>query len=335
MTRKLTFLCLLLTSLISCSRQQALLPISVIPQTVEVEFKKGSFKFDPNTKLIYQDEILNFPVQYAAKLWEPILGPTLKIEKVNDFEGKKSIILNLFENEEPKIGDEGYVLEINPEKVILSANTPAGILYGIQTITQLMDSEKAGIMPACKIIDYPRFAYRGMHLDVSRHFMPIRFIYKMMDYMAMHKLNVFHWHLVDDQGWRLEIKKYPKLTGVGAWRVDMSHLDWNERPLINDPENATYGGFYTQDEVRALVAYAAERNITVMPEIEMPAHVMSALAAYPEFSCTGENLGVPPGGVWPITHIYCAGKDETFQFLEDVLTEVMELFPSDLSLIHI
>jgi hexosaminidase len=151
----------------------------------------------------------------------------------------------------------------------------------------------------------------------------------MMDYMAMHKLNIFHWHLVDDQGWRLEIKKYPKLTEVGAWRVDMSHLHWNERPLINDPDNATYGGFYTQEEVKALVAYAADRNISVMPEIEMPAHVMSALAAYPEFSCTGEKLGVPPGGVWPITHIYCAGKDETFTFLENVLLEVIEMFPSE------
>jgi len=140
--------------------------------------------------------------------------------------------------------------------------------------------------------------------------------------------------LVDDQGWRLEIKKYPKLTEIGAWRANLSERHWNDRPLeAANGKPATYGGYYTQDEVKAVVAYAAERNITVMPEIEMPAHVMSALAAYPELSCTGENLGVPPGGVWPITHIYCAGNDETFKFIEDVLIEVMELFPSEF--IHI
>ena len=142
-------------------------------------------------------------------------------------------------------------------------------------------------------------------------------------------MNIFHWHLVDDQGWRLEIKKYPKLTEIGAWRVDMEDLDWDARPTRKPQKgDKLYGGFYTQDEVRAVVTYAAERNITIVPEIEMPAHVMSALSAYPEYSCNGIDLGVPSGGVWPITQIYCAGNDETFQFLEDVLSEVMELFPS-------
>jgi hexosaminidase len=331
MNRKLriTLLCLLTTALIGCSEEQAHLPISIIPQPVEAKLTKGSFRIDTDTKLIYQDERLNFPVQYAAALWEAILGYKPEIRQIKESESDNSIFLIIFKNPENQIGDEGYILEVKPEKVILSANTPAGILYGIQTITQMMDSEIPGILPACQVIDYPRFAYRGMHLDVSRHFMPIEFIYKMMDYMAMHKLNKFHWHLVDDQGWRLEIKKYPKLTEVGAWRVDMPHLHWNDRPLLNDPVNATYGGFYTQEEVRVLVEYAAARNITVIPEIEMPAHVMSALAAYPEFSCTGENLGVPIGGVWPITHIYCAGNDETFSFLKNVLLEVMELFPSE------
>jgi hexosaminidase len=320
--------CCFIFALTGCETNQEQ-QINVIPLPAEVQFHKGGFYFNPNSKLTYFGESLKFSAEYAAALWEPILGYNPEIIQAEGFKRNNSIILSILQTPDTVIGDEGYILEIKPEKVVLTANTPAGILYGIQTITQLMDSEKAGIMPACKIIDYPRFAYRGMHLDVSRHFMPIGFIYKIMDYMAMHKLNVFHWHLIDDQGWRLEFKKYPKLTEVGAWRVDMSHLRWNERPLVNDPENATYGGFYTQDEVRALVAYASERNITIMPEIEMPAHVMSALAAYPEFSCTGENLGVPPGGVWPITHIYCAGNDETFTFLENVLLEVMEIFPSE------
>jgi hexosaminidase len=328
-TLRLLLYCYLITSFIACKNHQQNSQTSIIPQPVEIKLKKGNFNFNPNTKLIFEKESLSFPAQYAAASWEPILGYKPEVEQTIGSESNNSIIFRIFENPETEIGNEGYILEINPEKVVLSANSPAGILYGIQTITQLMDSENTGVLPSRLIKDYPRFAWRGLHLDVSRHFMPIEFIYKMMDYMATHKLNVFHWHLVDDQGWRFEIKKYPKLTEVGAWRVDMSHLHWNERPLINDAENASYGGFYTQDEVSALVDYAADRKITVVPEIEMPAHVMSALAAYPEFSCTGENLGVPPGGVWPITHIYCAGNDETFTFLENVLLEVMEMFPSE------
>ncbi|MBE0662248.1 MAG: family 20 glycosylhydrolase [Bacteroidales bacterium] len=328
-TLRLFFYCYLITSFITCKNHQQNFQTSIIPQPVEIRFNKGTFNFNQDTKLICEDKSLDFSAQYAAALWEPIHGYKPDVEQKIGSESKNSIAFRLLENPEMEIGNEGYILEINSEKAVLSANTPAGILYGIQTITQLMDSENIRVLPSCFIKDYPRFAWRGLHLDVSRHFMPLEFMYKLMDYMAMHKLNVFHWHLVDDQGWRLEIKKYPKLTGVGAWRVDMLHLHWNERPLINDTENASYGGFYTQDEIRALVAYADERNITVVPEIEMPAHVMSALAAYPELSCTGENLGVPPGGVWPITHIYCAGKDETFTFLENVLLEVMDLFPSE------
>ena len=141
-------------------------------------------------------------------------------------------------------------------------------------------------------------------------------------------MNVFHWHLTDDQGWRIEIKKYPKLTEVGAWRVDREDQPWNARPAQKEGEPATYGGFYTQDEVREIVAYAAARGITVVPEIEMPGHCQSALAAYPQLSCTGGPFTVPPGGVWPITDVYCPGNDETFTFLQDVLDEVIPLFPS-------
>ena len=332
-TLRLFLYCCLITTFFACQKHQQNSQASIIPQPVEIRFNKGTFNFNQDTKLICEDKSLDFSAQYAAALWETILGYKPDVEQKIGSESKNFIVFRLLENPEMEIGNEGYILEINPEKAVLSANTLAGILYGIQTITQLMDTQNTGVLPSCLIKDYPRFAWRGLHLDVSRHFMPIEFIYKMMDYMAIHKLNIFHWHLVDDQGWRLEIKKYPKLTEIGAWRVDMSHLHWNERPLINDAENASYGGFYTQDEVSALVVYAADRNITVVPEIEMPAHVMSALAAYPEFSCTGENLGVPPGGVWPITHIYCAGKEETFTFLENVLLEVIEMFPSEF--IHI
>lgn len=300
--------------------------ISIIPQPVKVEVQKGKFTFTPTTQLVFADTQLEFIAGYAASLWEPYLGYVVETRQTDDFTTQNTVVLKIGEIE--TTNEEGYRLIITKDNIEISANTPAGVHYGIQTLYQLISSGKNGKVACVSITDYPRFAHRGMHLDVSRHFMPIDFIYRTLDYMAMHKLNRFHWHLTDDQGWRLEIKKHPKLTEIGAWRVDMEDRHWNDRPLVNDPENATYGGFYTQEQVREVVEYAAQRNIIVMPEIEMPAHAMAALAAYPELSCTGENLGTPPGGVWPITHIFCAGNDRVFDFIEDVLIEVMDLFPS-------
>ncbi|MCJ7680071.1 MAG: family 20 glycosylhydrolase, partial [Candidatus Aminicenantes bacterium] len=229
-------------------------------------------------------------------------------------------------------------LTVQPDRIDLKAYKPAGLFYAVQTLLQLMPpavyqpstaSKKIKIrIPCVEIKDRPRFGWRGLMLDVSRHFFPTEFIYRFIDFLAMHKLNTFHWHLVDDQGWRIEIKKYPKLTEVGAWRVDRESSHWNAREPQNPGEKATYGGFYTQDEIRDIVSYATNRHITIIPEIEMPGHTTAALAAYPEYSCSGGPFSVLPGGVWPITDIFCAGKEETFFFLEDILTEVMDLFPS-------
>jgi hexosaminidase len=233
---------------------------------------------------------------------------------------------------------EEYELQVTQRGVHLSAGTPAALFRGVQTLRQLMPPAIEGetvvsgmkwTIPCVTVRDYPRFEWRGMHLDVSRHFFDVEFIKRYIDILALHKMNVFHWHLVDDQGWRIEIKKYPLLTEVGAWRVDREDQPWNSREPQKPGEKATYGGFYTHEEIKEIVAYAAERYITVVPEIEMPAHVGSALTAYPEYSCTGGPFTVPPGGVWPITDIYCAGKEETFAFLEDILSEVMDLFPSE------
>jgi hexosaminidase len=162
---------------------------------------------------------------------------------------------------------------------------------------------------------------------VSRHFFPPSFIRRLIDILALHKMNVFHWHLTDDQGWRIEIRKYPKLTAIGSWRADREGIDWNLCQPQREGEPATYGGFYTQDEIREIVRYAAERNVTVVPEIEMPAHTTAALAAYPQYSCTGGPFHVTTGALWPITDIFCAGNDSTFEFLENILTEVFDLFP--------
>lgn len=331
---------ILLTALIlmalffGCKTGSDLKQLDLIPLPVKAELCRGSFQLLSETKIVYNDDQLATTAKYASDLLNVRVSVISDDQVSAKLEQNKDMIrLSLLAIYDNILGDEGYHLAVEPGGISISANRPAGVFYGIQTLHQLKDSNADGRISCVRITDYPRFAYRGLHLDVSRHFMPIEFIYQYIDYMAMHKLNVFHWHLIDDQGWRLEIRKYPKLTEVGAWRVDMPDLHWDQRPLVNDPANATYGGYYTQDEIRDVVAYAAERHINVMPEIEMPAHVMSALAAYPEYSCTGENLGVPPGGVWPITHIYCAGNDATFDFLEDVLLETMELFP--FAFIHI
>jgi hexosaminidase len=309
--------------------------LNVIPQPVEVHYNKGTFHFTPRTRLSFNtlDKDLAEVIELSRELIKGALGfePVLVDEKETEPAG--NLIIHLNSPVDPYIKTEGYKLHIKNDRIFLNANTPTGVFYGFQTLWQLLTAAEGNKLPAVEIVDYPRFAWRGLHLDVSRHFMPAEFIYKYIDYIAMHKMNVFHWHLVDDQGWRIEIEQYPKLTEVGAWRVDREQQHWNSREPARKGEEATYGGFYTQKQIKDIVAYAQERKVTIVPEIEMPAHVMSALAAYPEYSCTGENMGVPPGGVWPITQIYCAGNDSTFIFLENILTEVMNLFPS--TFIHV
>lgn len=309
--------------------------VDVIPLPAEMTEKEGSFLISPETRILF--DASNKELSEVVELSSHLLAKALSFEPVVAEPGstnpKGNILVQLNSPFDPDIKTEGYKLSIQDDRIFLNANTTAGIFYGFQTLWQMLTAEPGNRLSCVEITDYPRFAWRGLHLDVSRHFMPVEFIYKYIDYIALHKMNVFHWHLVDDQGWRIEIKKYPKLTEVGAWRVDREDRHWDIRPLAQKGEKATYGGFYTQQQVKDIVAYAQKRQVTIVPEIEMPAHVMSALAAYPEYSCNGKNLGVAPGGVWPITQIYCAGNDATFGFLEEILSEVMELFPS--TFIHI
>jgi hexosaminidase len=316
---------------ISCNSQKPG-EIAVIPLPVQMEQKPGYFRLQPSSEIGYTGGIQAESIAgLLAEIMRPSTGFGLEIT------GGSKADINLILDTSLVMKPEEYTLTVGRKRVTLTSDTPAGLFRGMQTIRQLLppeiesDTVTGGvrwIMPCVTITDYPRFAWRGMHLDVSRHFFDVDFIKHYIDILAMHKLNVFHWHLVDDQGWRIEIKKYPRLTEVGAWRVDRETLPWDSRPPQAPGEKATYGGFYTQDQIREIVAYAAERYITVVPEIEMPAHVGSAMAAYPEYSCTGGPFTVPPGGVWPITDIYCAGKEGTFTVLGDVLTEVMDLFPS-------
>lgn len=240
-------------------------------------------------------------------------------------------------DKQSNISAEGYQLRIRPQGIQLIARSEQGLFYGLQTLSQLcvQARQRSQIinLPLVDIDDYPRYGYRGMHLDVSRHFFPISFVKKYIDLLAQYKLNTFHWHLTDDQGWRIEIKKYPKLTQIGAYRSQTVIGNYHDRfPQWFDGQ--PHGGFYSQAEVKEILDYARARFITVIPEIEMPGHSQAALAAYPELACGDQPGPFKVGETWGIIpDVYCAGKENTFQFLEDVLSEVMELFPS--TYIHI
>ncbi|OZI09012.1 beta-hexosaminidase [Siphonobacter sp. BAB-5385] len=236
---------------------------------------------------------------------------------------KAAIQLKLDSTQVPQ--KEGYQLRIHPKGVEITGHDPAGLFYGVQSFVQLLHQSKNLRIPASQIIDYPRFSYRGMHLDVSRHWFQVPFIKKYIDLLAQYKFNTFHWHLTDDQGWRIEIKRYPELQKVAAYRKET--LMGHKRELPHRFDGKKYGGYYTQEEVREVVRYAAQRHITVIPEIEMPGHALAALSAFPALGCTGGPYQAAT--FWGIfDDVYCAGNDSTFTFLQNVLDEVVELFPS-------
>ena len=310
--------------------------LTIIPQPQSMVLGKGHFQFTQETVFVID------PVLMPARL--PFLE---QFERASGFKfaiQKAAILTNsVVIDTDKSVPKEGYTLAVTPQQISIKAADYNGALYALQTLRQLLPNEvesselvkRDWLVPAVTITDAPQYQWRGLMLDVSRHFFPKEYILKTLDRMAMLKLNTFHFHLVDNEGWRIEIKKYPKLTEVGAWRVDQEDKLWDER--TPNPANAfanpatapkKYGGFYTQEDIKEIVAYASARGITVIPEIEMPAHAMSAIAAYPELSCHKRPIGVPSGAVWPITDIYCAGQEETFDFIEEVLTEVLALFPS-------
>lgn len=322
----------------SCTRDSIFLPVEIIPEPVSIEERGGYFNLTSSIDIYTagnpeEDKI----AKYFQEQFAMVSGFNLEFKKIEDRRNDQGVIFELLP-EADSLGDEGYLLNVKRRKIELSAYRPTGLFRGLQTLFQLMPPAIYGDkllentewkIPRVVIFDKPRYAWRGMHLDVSRHFFPKDFILRYIDMIAMHKMNVFHWHLTDDNGWRIEIDKYPKLTEIAAWHVDREDTPWREVTPPEPGEEATYGGFYTKDEVREVVQYAADRHITVLPEIEMPGHVSEVLAAYPELSCTGGPFYVQPGSYWPNTDIFCAGNEQTFEFLEGVLDEVIELFPCE------
>lgn len=260
----------------------------------------------------------------ATFLKETILSQTGLDLKIQKKVAKASSVIELQILTTSTHKSDYYEIAITPNKVLLSSASPQGLFYAVQSLVQLLPIEKARVihLPCMQIKDQSKFSWRGMHLDVCRHFFPKEFIKKYIDYLAMYKLNTFHWHLTDDQGWRIEIKKYPKLTQVGAWRNGSMIGHYTDQTF----DSIRYGGYYTQNDIREIVAYAQQRHITIVPEIEMPGHAVAALASYPEFSCTGASLEVAK--TWGVLEDVFCPKEETFQFLEGVLEEVVDLFPS-------
>ena len=321
MKRHILFLSLTL-ALAACSSPKQPQPFSVIPMPNDVTLSEGSFNLADAR--ITCDENLD---EASAKAVDGFIQ-TLKTVTGKSLDGKGGLIrfdLN------PNLGAEEYFLQVKPDGVDVEASAFGGFFYAIQTLKQMLPAAVYGgkkanadwLLPCVTILDAPRFDYRGIHMDPCRHFWTVEETKRYIDIAATYKLNRLHWHLTEDQGWRMEIKKYPKLTEVGAWRNGTCiGKDFSSNDGIR------YGGFYTQDEMREIVAYAAERNITVIPEVDLPGHMVAALAAYPELGCTGGPYEVWTR--WGVSEdVLCVGKEETFTFLEDVLTEVMDIFPSE------
>lgn len=311
--------------------------ISVIPRPASLTPKSGHFTLTPRTTIWATRGTAALGRQLASYL-EPATGFDLTVKTAGSPTGNR-IVLRLDETL-TRLGDEGYILDVSPGIVSIRAPKPAGVFYGMQSLRQILPVEifreapvnsVAWTAPALRIEDSPRFPWRGMHLDVARHFMPREFVKKFIDLLALHKMNSFHWHLTEDQGWRIEIKKYPRLTEIGAWRketvVGPHERDSTKRVF----DGKRHGGFYTQDDIREIVAYAKARFINIVPEIEMPGHAQAAISAYPELGNTGQPIDVRQ--FWGVSEHILNPEDKTVTLMQDVLGEVLTLFPG--KFIHI
>ena len=311
--------CLFLWILGMCFHAHPILAQSVIPVPLKMEQGTGSFLLSEKTKLYTNLQ------GGEAKLWEKYLKALpVQLKEARKKDRKQMLFLLITPKTTQLPSPESYTLSVTSQRIEIRATSGAGLFYGMQTLLQLMQPASTGSysVPSVEIEDTPRFAYRGLMLDVSRHFSTKEFIKKQIDALAYYKINRLHLHLTDAAGWRLEIKKYPLLTDFAAWRTDPTWKKWwnGGRKYLRYDEPGASGGYYTQDDIREILEYARQHYITVIPEIEMPSHSEEVLAAYPQLSCSGEPYK---------NSDFCVGNEETFTFLENVLTEVMELFPSE------
>jgi len=337
---KSRFWTLLIFAPIFANCQPAPTPLNIVPLPQKVEARKGVFTLKKDTRIYTPEGRADWelPAQYFMAMTATSTGYRLVSQPFKKFKEAKGN--SIYFLPDPGItSDEGYILEVKSNAIVIRAKTAAGAFYAVQTLRQLMPTEFGGahsygsvkwVAPCCLIQDAPRFSYRGMHLDVSRQFFQPVFVKKYIDMLAMHKFNTFHWHLTDDQGWRVEIKKYPELQRTASCRKETLLGHYNDMPHRFDGKK--YCGFYTQREIKDIVEYAKKRFVTIIPEIEMPGHALAALSAYPDLGCNGGPYeAATKWGVFE--DVFCAGNDQTFAFLDDVMAEVCELFPS--TYIHI
>jgi len=306
---------------------------ALIPLPQKMECRDGAFTLQAKTRIL-TDATSRETGKYLVERLGKATGYNLETAATTKAQPGKGTILLTTKDANPGLGAEGYELIVTADSVVVRAGKSAGLFYGVQSLLELMPPEVFAAkpvvgmdwkIPCVQIEDQPRFKWRGFMLDVARHFFTKDEVKQMLDVLALHKINTFHFHLTDDQGWRIEIKKYPRLTQVGAWRKDAGFGLDPKASTAYGPDGR-YGGYYTQDDIRELVAYARAKHITIVPEIEMPGHASAALAAFPELSCNGGPYSPnAEGGVF--AGVYCAGKDETFEFLQNVLAEVRQLFP--------
>jgi len=327
-TKQLIIIVTILLSITSCKEKNIveIEGFKIIPLPDEIELSEGRFLIDENSSINF--DIKNEKLHAINSYFKDYLKEYYQLT-LNSKTNKKKSGLKLVLSEEIE-ESEAYHLSVDSSGITIKGKTEAGVFYGIQSLIQMLPPNLPEVegfqIPYCQIDDKPEFRWRGLHLDVCRHFFPVTFVKKMIDMAARLKLNTFHWHLTEDQGWRIEIKKYPKLTKIGAWRNKTLIGHSLEHPSKYD--NKKHGGFYTQEQIKEVVEYASTRFITIVPEIEMPGHSVAALAAYPEYSCQGGKFEVEAN--WGVFEdVYCAGKEETFQFLEDILAEVIDLFPGE------
>ena len=327
----------LISNCTEISKKNSIEDISIVPKPMELTLNEASFVFPNNVSIIFSDNAQ----KPAAKYLFDLLGNAAMLQLPSTDVKAASPIIFL---KDEAIKSEGYGLQITKDKITITANDASGYFYGVQSLRQLLPSEietsknnqASWEIPCLNIKDHPRFSWRGMHMDFSRHFFDVDEVKTFLDYMALYKLNTYHMHLTDDEGWRVEIKKYPLLTEKGAWRIESRHdkicnelaetdasYTINEEHYHQREGERMYGGFFTQQQIKNIIAYAAERQIEVIPEIDMPGHFKSAIDNYPYLSCTGE-----PGWGQTFSKPACLGKETTYQFCKDVLAEIADLFPS-------
>jgi hexosaminidase len=312
---------------------------NIIPKPVSLKAESGSFLLNNNTSLFLSANINSEKGSFLRSLLRNYTGYALPLTKSlpNGKEGILSLTIN--KTNEVVLGKEGYKLRVAPKSISIEANEPQGLFYGIQTLLQLLPAQsKEGKLsasqiriPAVEITDNPRFAWRGVMLDVSRHFFPKSYIKSLIDEISAYKYNVFHWHLTDDQGWRIEIKGLPTLTEIGAWRVPRTGGEFGNYEDPQPGEKATYGGFYTQEDIREIVKYASDRYITIVPEIDIPAHSRALIASFPNLACHQRPAHVNPGS--PLTedkeNVLCVANDSTYIILDKIFSQVAQLFPGE------